>query len=94
MTTIAPQVHVPESVCTKCGFKPDAASAVNETGKQVAPTPGDATLCATCGHAMVFDDNLMLRDPTTEEARLLYSDPRVLVAQYVIRKTWLEKTKH
>ena len=94
MTTIAPQVNVPESRCTKCGFKADAASSVNDAGKKQTPTPGDATLCATCGHAMIFDDNLMLRDPTTEEAQLLYSDPRVLVAQYAIRRVWFEKTKH
>lgn len=94
MTTLGPKVRVPESVCTKCGMKPTAASVVNETGKQATPSPGDATLCIECGHAMVFDDNMMLRDPTAEEAKMLFSDPRVLVAQYAIRKTWLEKTKH
>jgi hypothetical protein len=55
---------LPVTRCTACGKILNGVSALDE---DVAPSPGDATICISCGHLMVFADDLMLRDLTDAE---------------------------
>lgn len=76
MTALGQSRRVPESSCTRCGDKLDAATCV---GDDEGPTPGDITICATCGHVMAFADDLILRELTAEEAEMVADEPRIKV---------------
>jgi hypothetical protein len=41
------------------------------------PEPGNVSLCLNCGHLALYDDNLMLREPTAEEA----AEPEIIELQ-------------
>jgi hypothetical protein len=55
---------VPEHACLNCNhilrgaFNPHSDN---------APVPGAATICAQCGHLMVFAADMSLRQPTDKE---------------------------
>jgi hypothetical protein len=70
--------HIPKSACTNCGKVLDGATCV---GTDAAPDPGDATICINCGHLMVFDAALGLRELTAEEIRQMAGDERILAVQ-------------
>jgi hypothetical protein len=53
------------SPCTNCGKLCDAAAYAG--AGEATPSPGDFTICFYCGHLMLFDDRLHLRDPTDAE---------------------------
>jgi hypothetical protein len=40
--------------------------------------PGCITICFSCGHVMVFDDNLKFRELTDEEVIEVAGDPRLI----------------
>jgi hypothetical protein len=67
---------MPEHACLNCGSINDALSAIAE--EKVKPSPGDATICIKCGHLMIFDDNLQVRNPTSEELIELAGDIRLV----------------
>lgn len=52
-------------MCVECGLLFNAASPTR--GPRNLPKPGNVSLCLNCGHLTLFDDNLMLREPTAEE---------------------------
>jgi len=52
-------------MCVECGLLFNASSPTH--GPRNLPKPGNVSLCLNCGHLALFDDNLMLREPTTEE---------------------------
>jgi len=57
--------RVPESNCTSCGERLDAAGTMCEGTP--APKPGDITICVVCGQVMQFTDTLGFQgvdDPT------------------------------
>jgi hypothetical protein len=66
------------SACLSCGILLDAASNVSSEGQ---PEAGDCTICIACGHIMVFDERLLLRDPNDEEAYQIAGDHRILAVQ-------------
>jgi len=45
-------------------------------------SPGDATVCLTCGHLMVFGEDLLLRNPTDAEIVKFAGDKRLLAVQW------------
>lgn len=71
---------LPGCVCTNCGKLVDGASSF-ETDR--SPRPGDATICVYCGHLMVFDDTMKLRELNDQEIVELAGDPRLLLMQKV-----------
>lgn len=66
------------SCCTACGRMCDAAMTIDA---DESPQPGDVTVCLTCGHVMSFDNNLGLRELTSEEAYNIAGDKRLLALQ-------------
>jgi len=84
-------LRMPESPCTSCGKILDAANAISEDGAG-KPDPGDATVCLMCGHIMVFDDNLRLRDPTAAEQENFAGDKRLLTIQEARGRVMKDKT--
>ena len=80
---------VPDSACTACGKVLDRA--MTEGGR--GPGPGDFTICLTCGHLMVFGDDMALRDPTRDEMREMAGDPTILRYQRVRGEVFNEKEK-
>jgi hypothetical protein len=70
--------HITPSACTNCGEILDGATSVGCDG---GPDPGDLTICIICGHLMVFDDNLKLRDPTGAEMVDAAGDKRIIAIQ-------------
>lgn len=51
---------VPQTECPCCGYFMDACSNIQK-GVDVAPTPGDHTICFKCGAPLDFDEGLKLR---------------------------------
>ena len=74
---------VPPSACTNCGRVLDCATGVAHDHEE-DPVPGRRecfTVCASCGHVMMFDDDMRLRDLTADEAVDVAGDPRLLAIQ-------------
>jgi hypothetical protein len=72
---------MPPALCLRCGHACDAATPLDSNHK---PGTGDVTVCIACGHVMVFDDELRLRDATADEQRQIAGDPRVAAARFAI----------
>jgi hypothetical protein len=58
---------MPPSMCLKCGYFIDRASAI--TGKKGRPVEGDYTVCLNCGALHRFDPKLNLVPTTLDAAR-------------------------
>jgi hypothetical protein len=71
-------VAVPPSPCLACGKMNDMAMG---TTPDTRPSPGDFTICATCGHVMVFAADLTLRNPIGKEMVAMAGDIRLLKVQ-------------
>lgn len=71
-TTRMPVCH-----CLACGAELDCAT---HPGID-APSPGDVSICLTCGHIMMFADDLTLRNPTDAEMIMLAGDREIVAAQ-------------
>lgn len=54
------------SRCTNCGREHDALTSASASG-DAKPEPGSMAVCIICGHVMILDDQLKLRDPTEDE---------------------------
>ncbi len=71
-------VRTPVQLCLSCGKTLDAAACIDSVnGEAIAPDPGTITVCIDCGHVMIFDDDLRLREPTDEEREQIASDERL-----------------
>ena len=57
--------RTPPQLCLNCGTLLDAVSEIS--GENLAPRPGDLTICFYCRTPMAFTDALKLRHVTTEE---------------------------
>jgi hypothetical protein len=57
---------LPISPCPACGYITDAATLMNPE-LDLLPNPGDFSICIKCKETLVFDNDLKLREPTTEE---------------------------
>jgi Zn ribbon nucleic-acid-binding protein len=60
--------------CFACGHAVDSATSIDVNAR---PKPGAWTVCIKCGHLMVFDDELHLRDLTAAERDEAATDPRI-----------------
>ncbi|HEY2534508.1 MAG TPA: hypothetical protein VGJ20_42455 [Xanthobacteraceae bacterium] len=60
--------RVPIGHCSRCGHVLDAAVAVESGG--LGPWPGDITICIKCGHPMVLNDDMKLRELNDDEIKL------------------------
>jgi hypothetical protein len=66
--------------CLACGYKHDAATEIiHDHG--VKPRAGDISVCLNCGALAIFNADLTLRLPTTEEKADLTFNKDVLEAQ-------------
>jgi hypothetical protein len=63
-------------MCVECGLLFNASSPTFGKGMPL-PKPGNVSLCLNCGHLSLFDDNLMLREPTADEA----AEPEIIELQ-------------
>jgi hypothetical protein len=77
------ETRVTESRCTCCGEKLELAQPVGKD-RDAIPKPGCATICAYCGHLMMFADDLTLRNPTDAEIIELAGKKEYLFAQEVV----------
>jgi hypothetical protein len=75
------------SPCLSCGKLLDACTAVDADG---GPSPGDFTVCISCGHLMAFADDLTLRELTGHEMHAVAGDRRIIAVQNA-RKALKEK---
>jgi hypothetical protein len=73
--------RVPPSNCTNCGALMDAVSGVAPKRPPRTPSPGSMTVCIKCGHVMIFDKHLRLRDPVGKEFLAIAGDKRLLAIQ-------------
>ena len=69
MTHSPRTTKIPATICPSCGWKNDAATHPTE---DVAPTPGDLSVCLRCQEIMRFDDGLQLVKPTGQELNDMY----------------------
>lgn len=61
--------------CLQCRARLDRASGKGE------PRPGDLTVCISCGHLMVFTEDLSFREPNPQERRISKKNPDI--AQFI-----------
>jgi hypothetical protein len=73
--------NLPPSPCTACGKVSDTATHV---GSDIAPSPGDMTICFYCHHLMVFTNNLTQRDLTDDEMIEVAGDPTLVNATKIL----------
>ena len=73
--------HLPKSNCTNCGAETDGATCVADDR---FPSPGDFTICISCGHLMCFTEQLGLREPTDEELVAIAGDDRLILASAML----------
>lgn len=72
--------RVPESACLECPL--DCAREVSENGGAQQSGSGDFTICITCGHLMVWDDNMEPRQLTDAEIKQVAGDKRIRAVQH------------
>ena len=57
--------------CLNCGTLLDGVSD--------SPSPGDITVCLTCGHIMAFAEDMNFRALTDDEIRMVAGDRRIVL---------------
>ena len=69
--------HGRELFCPLCGEMHNGA--INASGEDVAPSPGDCTLCGYCRGLLIYGGDPIdhLRRPTLDEETELLADPDV-----------------
>jgi hypothetical protein len=72
--------------CPWCNRKTDSVTHVGEEPRY--PEPGNLSMCFLCAEVSIFDENLMMRKPTVEEASEIYADPEVKEARRAIHQMW------
>jgi hypothetical protein len=70
--------RTPECICPSCGKVFDMAT---DATSDETPSPGDITICLTCGHLMAFTDDMTVRELTPKEMHEIAGDPYVLALQ-------------
>lgn len=68
-----------ERKCLACQVVVDDAS--DARGEELQPGPGYITVCFYCGHIMAFDDDVNLRELTSEEMYEVAGDKLILQIQ-------------
>jgi hypothetical protein len=73
--------------CLCCGDEVPLSDLVSErrdgtfSVETMSPSPGDMTVCLTCGHLMAFADDMSFRELSEEEIVSVAGDRRVLAIQ-------------
>jgi hypothetical protein len=70
---------IPKQKCGACGFQFLFTTAAQN--KRLQPIEGCVSICAACGHLAIFDADLKLREPTSDEHAQLEMNPDILKAQ-------------
>ena len=75
------------TACVGCGVEFFSCTGFDDNADDIArgARPGDITICAECGHIQAFDDALVLRELTDDEAVAVAGNP-VLVELQKMRK--------
>jgi hypothetical protein len=81
-------MRVPVSICPACGAENDGASEIGGKGR---PSPGDASVCLSCGHLAVFREDMRLRDPTVTELEAMRKDTRIALVLRVRHEMFGDK---
>jgi hypothetical protein len=72
--------------CPACGAS--ASGAAHVGGEDIAPVPGDATVCVHCASLLTFDNTpdggLLVRYPTDGELVEFIADPAVRAARRAV----------
>lgn len=71
---------IPPFKCPACNYHMDATTKAYGDG-DAKPKQGDVSMCLMCGTLMVFNADLTVRKPTTDENLQFQSDPRIIQAQ-------------
>jgi hypothetical protein len=69
--------QIERDACPFCGHQLDAVTAGPEN-PDATPLPGDLTVCIQCAGLLVFDDQMKVRPPTSEEQAEMLADPQVI----------------
>jgi hypothetical protein len=88
---IGRDLRVPMSRCTNCGEENDGALGI---GVDKSPRPGDYSLCIECGHLMVFDEQLKVRDPTSAELDAIAGNENLVKASNALHKLHEDRRKN
>jgi hypothetical protein len=84
--------QLPPCRCLQCGELLNRAFDPAHGGRM--PSSGDATICCDCGHVMIFNNELRLREPNADEWRSLDADPFVRMIRALHRQFLRERVKH
>jgi C4-type Zn-finger protein len=70
-------IQIEATCCSRCDTMIDAIEPVRDT-PEFGTVPMKVTLCVCCGHLMMVEHDLTLREPTTSELRKLANHPGVI----------------
>jgi C4-type Zn-finger protein len=66
--------------CSRCDTMLEVIEPIDDEPK-FGTVPLNVTVCDCCGHLMMVESNLTLREPTTDELRNLTNHPIVVAEQ-------------
>jgi hypothetical protein len=79
----------PAAACPRCGMSCDMVAAI---GHEDRPSPGDGTLCAGCGSALQFTDDMGLVLMSPEQLALeIRKEPRIAIVMATLRRRYAER---
>lgn len=82
--------RVKETRCMRCDTALDAATPIDHDS---APTPGDVSICLVCNHIAVFTRSGKLREPRSDELRVIMADQRIITARGAVTLLHLKEEK-
>ena len=82
---------LPESACTRCGYKTDAATMLEDD--LAVPAAGDISVCLECAHMTKFGAGLTLVDLTQAELIELATDGE-FTERYNRMRSAIEQPEH
>lgn len=70
-----------KTLCPRCGYEVDGATVITQQ-KEVAPEPGDISLCLNCGGLNEFSPSLsLLKVPRDRELDILHGPNGALIRE-------------
>ena len=70
-------IQIEATCCFRCDTTIHAIESVGDT-PEFGAVPLSVTVCACCGHLMIVEHDLTLREPTTDELRKAAKHPSVV----------------
>lgn len=82
-----------EHQCPNCGQINDVAAALteNDVPDNRELSEGDLLICTRCGHLMTVDEDLLVRDLTSEERDYWANNPEFKVAREILKEALVNK---